>query len=508
MSDDPQHQLSEDNARLRMLLDSAVDGVITIDERGIVEAANPAAEKLFGYSASEVIGHNVSMLMPSPYREEHDGYMANYARTGERKIIGIGREVEGRHKDGTVFPLYLAVSEVSFGHRRLFTGFVHDLTDLKRAEEQATQLGHILEDSLNEVFVFDAETLKFLFVNHGALSNIGYSEKQMFAMTPVDIKPEFTQRQFEDCIAPLITGEQLELRLDTVHQREDSSLYDVHIRLQKATWRNKAVFIAIILDVTEQKRVQNELAVLNHELEQRVERRTMELREAQSQLIRKEKLAALGQLSGGVAHEIRNPLGVIKNSVYYLKMISDQLDQDGRECVDEIEREVETANRIVSELLDFTRDPPSHPEAFPLKDALANAIRGARVPDGVQVSVSAIDETVQLLADRGQVERVLTNLIRNAWQAMSGNGDLSILCSSKDGQAVIEVRDSGIGMDAATLANVFEPLFTTKAKGIGLGLAVSRRYAERNRGSLSVESVEGEGTVFHFCVPLNGGPND
>lgn len=266
MADEPKDQISDDNARLRALLDSAVDGVITIDERGIVEAANSAAEKLFGYSASEIIGHNVSMLMPSPYREEHDGYLANYARTGERKIIGIGREVEGRRKDGTVFPLYLAVSEVSFGHRRLFTGFVHDLTDLKRAEEQATQLGHILEDSLNEIFIFDAETLRFVFVNRGALRNIGYSRNQMFEMTPVDIKPEFTQQQFADSIAPLNAGETSELRMDTVHQRKDLSRYDVHIRLQKARWQERDVFVAIILDVTEQKEVQRQLTALNSEL--------------------------------------------------------------------------------------------------------------------------------------------------------------------------------------------------------------------------------------------------
>lgn len=503
MADETEYQPSDDNARLRAVLDAAVDGIITIDQRGIVEAANPAAEKLFGYSSSEMIGRNVNMLMPSPYHEEHDGYLANYCNGGDRKVIGIGREVQGQRKDGTIFPLYLAVSEVSFGNRRVFTGFVHDLTDLKRAEERATQLGRILEDSLNEIFIFDVETLRFLFVNRGALKNIGYSNTEMFEMTPVDIKPEFTQQQFEDCIEPLKTHEQSEIRFDTVHQRKDSSRYDVHICLQKANWQGREAYIAIILDVTERKRVQKKLAALNEELEQRVDQRTKELRETQSQLIRKEKLAALGQLSGGVAHEIRNPLGVIKNSVYYLKVSSQQLDEDARECVEEIEREVETANRIVSELLDFTRDPPSHPETFSLRQAIANAIRVARVPDGVQLSVADIADDVQLRADQGQVERVLVNLIRNAWQAMSGRGALSIEHSVQGDHAVIDVRDSGAGINAENLANVFEPLFTTKAKGIGLGLAVSRRYAQRNGGSLTVESQEGEGTVFHFSVPLN-----
>lgn len=267
MTDPTDNQPSDENTRLRAVLDAAVDGIITIDERGLVEAANPAAEKLFGYASSEMIGHNVSMLMPSPYHEEHDGYLANYTRTGERKIIGIGREVRGQRKDGSIFPLYLAVSEVSFGHRRVFTGFVHDLTDLRRVEEEATKLGRILEDSLNEIFVFDAESLSFLFVNRGALSNIGYTAEEMFNMTPVDIKPEFTQQQFEELVGPLIAGQQSDLKFGTVHQRKDGSKYNTHVRLQRTTWKGRIAVVAIILDVTEQIRVNKELAQRDAQLE-------------------------------------------------------------------------------------------------------------------------------------------------------------------------------------------------------------------------------------------------
>src|SRR4051794_19355151 len=128
--------LFESEARTRAILDAAVDAIITIDERGQVESMNPAAERLFGYSTAEVIGQNVKMPMPEPYRHEHDGYLENHRTTGQRKIIGIGREVLGLRKDGSTFPMHLAVSELHLGHRRMFTGIARDITDLRVAIRQ------------------------------------------------------------------------------------------------------------------------------------------------------------------------------------------------------------------------------------------------------------------------------------------------------------------------------------------------------------------------------------
>lgn len=132
--DNETHETAE---RLAAILESAVDGILAIDERGIIESVNRAAVDLFGYDRDELIGANVRMLMPSPYTEEHDGYLENYIRTGNAKIIGIGREVIGKHKNGRQFPLYLAVSEGRHGTNRIFTGIVRDLTELRHAEERA-----------------------------------------------------------------------------------------------------------------------------------------------------------------------------------------------------------------------------------------------------------------------------------------------------------------------------------------------------------------------------------
>lgn len=143
-----QQALRLSEARALAILATAVDAVVVIDERGTVETFNPAAERIFGFAAAEVVGHNVSMLMPQPYRREHDDYLEHYRRTGERKIIGIGREVSGQHKDGTTFPVDLAVSEAWLGERRVFVGIVRDITERKEAEAALREGNRRLEETL------------------------------------------------------------------------------------------------------------------------------------------------------------------------------------------------------------------------------------------------------------------------------------------------------------------------------------------------------------------------
>lgn len=154
-----EQKLRESEARARSILRTTVDAIITIDDRGSVRTFNKAAEDLFQYKSSEVIGENVNVLMPQPYRREHDGYIRNYHQTGERKIIGIGREVTGKRKDGTTFPMYLAVSEVNVNGQRLYTGIIRDISEQRRLEQEVLRvseherhrIGQDLHDGLGQM---------------------------------------------------------------------------------------------------------------------------------------------------------------------------------------------------------------------------------------------------------------------------------------------------------------------------------------------------------------------
>ena len=134
--------LGDSEERLRAILETAVEGIVTIDERGTIESFNPSAQKIFGYATNEAIGQNIKLLMPEPFRHEHDGYLKNYRKTGHAKIIGIGREVMGRRKDGSIFPMDLSVSEVRLADRRMFTGFVRDITERKQLEKEIIEISN------------------------------------------------------------------------------------------------------------------------------------------------------------------------------------------------------------------------------------------------------------------------------------------------------------------------------------------------------------------------------
>ncbi len=241
-------------------------------------------------------------------------------------------------------------------------------------------------------------------------------------------------------------------------------------------------------------------------LEALVKERTRELEEAQEQLVRKEKLATLGELAGSLAHEIRNPLGVIKNATYLLNVLRPPDDEDLKEQLDQIDQEVEYSNNIIGELLDFAREPAAGRRKFTLQQAAEQALDAVEVPAAVELEHRLDGEPLLVHADPAQVRSILVNLLQNAVQAVSGHGTVRLEChrarSGESDIAFVSVIDTGAGIAADQLEKIFEPLFTTKARGIGLGLSLSQRYAGLNGGRIECDSEPGQGSIFRLVLPL------
>ncbi|MCX5999237.1 MAG: PAS domain S-box protein [Chloroflexi bacterium] len=263
--------------------------------------------------------------------------------------------------------------------------------------------------------------------------------------------------------------------------------------------------IALALHSMEQedKRLQAEQALKDYS--QRLEESTRELRSAQQKLVRHEKLAVLGQLAGGVGHELRNPLGAIKNAAYFLNMVLQNPEPEIKETLEILGREVAASERIISSLLDFARPRQPVLQKANINGLVEEALAKVKVPHDVELATELDRSLPPVLADPGQVGLVLGNIILNAIQAMPDGGRLVIRSASAPPDHVaISVSDTGVGISEENLTRLFQPLFTSKAKGIGLGLAVSKTLLETHGGSIEVQSKEGQGSSFTVRLPLGG----
>ena len=229
-----------------------------------------------------------------------------------------------------------------------------------------------------------------------------------------------------------------------------------------------------------------------------------DLETAQSQLLRQEKLAAIGQLSGSVAHDIRNPLGVISNSIYFLNRISGPgTDKKFMKHINIMTREIDRSKEIINDLMDFSRDHPPVLEKGDINSVLGEVL--SRVPQRENITVeTALDSDLpRVFFDASQIRRAFLNLINNALQAIPHKGTVLVTSRPLDGFVEIVFKDTGSGIPKAHLEEIFEPLFTTKAKGVGLGLSIVREFIRKHNGTIDVKSEVGKGTAFTIKLPIN-----
>ena len=250
------------------------------------------------------------------------------------------------------------------------------------------------------------------------------------------------------------------------------------------------------------KAAEEAVRAYSEKLEDMVAARTKELQTAQEKLIRQERLALLGQLSGSIAHELRTPLGAIKNAVYLLTMILETPDAQAHEALDILAQQIKISEQIINNLLDFARSRQIEKQSVDVNRVLDQTLRRLNVPAGIDVRQDLAD-LPPVSADPGQLGQILGNLLLNAIQAMPDGGQLTLRTYlSSPERVAIAVADTGVGISPENRERLFEPLFTTKSKGIGLGLALVKMLVEAHNGNIQVASTVGQGSTFTVELPV------
>jgi len=286
-----------------------------------------------------------------------------------------------------------------------------------------------------------------------------------------------------------------------LHIANDVTDSVVHRQMEENMWQE----IIQVIDRIYAELVDNQMKLEERTTE--LERSTLELRKTQERLIRSEKLAAIGQLAAGVAHELRNPLGVIKNSAYYLKekigksgLITE--DSNISEFLNIIENEIGLSDKIIRDLLNFSMITKPVAEPSDVNEVIKYALSVTKAPDNVEVKLNLKPNLKKAMIDPYHIRIVFNNLILNAYQAMDGGGNLWITSRDEGSFVTVEFKDTGCGIKKTDEKKIFDPLFTTKAKGFGLGLAVTQGIIEGHEGQIELKSEVGRGTIFVVRLPI------
>jgi PAS domain S-box-containing protein len=468
---------------LQSIFDSAVDGIIVIDARGLIKAFNPAAERLFGYTATEVLDQNVTVLMPSPDAEQHDRYLRNYHETGVPRIIGTGRDVRGRRKDGTTFPLHLSVGQMELNGETAFTGILHDLSSRVAIEEalrmSEERLRSIVESAVDAIIVIDHCGSLQAF-NPSAERLFGYRVSEVIGRNVSMLMPSPDRERHDGYLRHyLTTGEQkiIGVGREVTALKKDGTTFPVHLSVgEMKTDDGRRSFTGILHDLSDRVGLEQRLA-------------------------EQKSLAKLGEMAAVVAHEVKNPIAGIRGALQVItaRMPADQRD---RTILVDIITRLDGLNRIVQDMLMFSRPRALRQERIdlgPLLRETASLIE--RDPSMLNLEIR-VTGGCEIVGDREMLQIVFQNILMNGAQAMDGQGHIEVEISGSGARCRIAVTDRGPGMPEETRAKAFDAFFTTKHRGTGLGLPIAKRVVESHGGTIHIEMAPGGGTTISVELPL------
>ncbi|MBI3582089.1 MAG: PAS domain S-box protein [Nitrospinae bacterium] len=518
--------LRASEGKTRAIMETTANGIITIYENGIIDTFNHGAERMFGWAAGEVIGHNVKALMPEPDHSMHDGYLRRHRETGENKIIGVGLEAVGKKKDGTTFPIHLAISEILLGQAKGYVGTITDLTALKSAEnelrENVAKL-RLITDTMTEVFwSTDVPFTRILYVSP-AYERVWERSCQSLYEDP----GSFLESVHPEDVGK-ITPDQLKQNNGVGFDHE----YRIVMKDGRIKWiweRGFPVrdengklyrYVGVAQDVTDRKKVAAALSLLTEELAETLEVSENLRKEAETDRERAEEANRLktGFLNT-ISHELRTPLTVILGN---LPLICDERDMPAAAETAEIARDIERSGKhllvLINDLLDLSKIEAGkmdlQPEMVGLTAFVEEVLQAGRgfaknKNKSLEFKAEILDDVVAP-ADPVRLNQILLNLVGNAVK-FTDQGSITVSVRRDGEWAEIVVRDTGCGIKAEHCSAIFEAFrqvdssSTRKSGGTGLGLAITRRLAELHGGSVSVTSVVGQGSAFTVRLPLNAG---
>jgi PAS domain S-box-containing protein len=497
---------SEFNFMLRTkALDSANNGIVITDalkpDNPIIYH-NAAFEKLTGFTKEEILNKNCRFLQGDDRDQK--------ALTKIRKAIKNGESclatLRNYRKDGTIFynDLYITPITNRKGIVTHFIGVQNDVTERVRAEEEKNHLARIFNESLNEIYVFDAETLHFINANRGALKNIGYNMGELQSMTPVDIKANINEDTFrKKYINKLLKKQEEQVDFETIHVRKDGTSYPVMVHLQLSLLKDKKVFVAIVVDITEQKNY-------TIKLEKTVQERTLQLQEALSK--EKELNELKTKFLSLVSHEFKTPLSGIATSLMLLekyKLTDEQPKRDKHLTI--LKDKVNYLNTILNDFLSIERLETGTFNYtfsdFNLSKVLNEVVYNSNMllKEGQRINYPNDINDIVLHQDERIIEIILSNILQNAVKYSGKNSKIDIRINQNENNTIFEIEDHGIGIPKKDLENIFARYYRAEnvlnLQGTGIGLNIVKTHLENLGGSIKIESTENKGTLVTLKIP-------
>jgi PAS domain S-box-containing protein len=499
-------QVFQKNSNIFNLLSEGVsEGIIVVNHDQVIVATNSSAEEMFGYSKDELLGQSLNLLIPAKYRHAHKDHVTHFVDKSEKRQMGRGRNLYGLHKNGEAFPVEAGLNPFDLYGSTYVMALVIDITERKKAEKELMHWSTIFNESLNEIFIFDAKTLHFKNVNKGALKNMGYDLEEFRKLTPVDIKPMLDEIGFRKLIAPLLDRQKEKLEFESLHRRKDGTTYPVEVHLQMSDLREEKVFVAIILDITDRKNY-------TEKLERTVEERTKQLTDA---LAKEKELNELKtRFLSLVSHEFKTPLSSILTSVTLLSKYDRTEQQGNREKhVNTIKNKVRYLDAILNDFLSLERLESGKVnykiDRFPLSKLINEVVYDANMllKEGQKIIYPHDIDHITVAFEQKILELALSNLVHNAIKYSAEHTVVEIQVKEDNQLLELNIIDQGIGIPAREQKHIFNRYFRAEnallSQGTGIGLSITKQHLENLGASLSFVSEENKGSIFTIKIPEN-----